>query len=689
MAVTRRTFRSVYSQGFLRAAVCVPHLRVAEPAYNAERTLALAEGVSRLGAGLAVFPELGLSGYSNQDLFHQAPLLEATERALARVVEASAALAPVLVVGAPLAFAGRLYNCAVVVHRGRVLGVAPKTYLPNYREFYEARHFSPASAAVADRAPVLGGEVPFGNDLVFEASTLAGFSLHAEVCEDLWVPVPPSSLAALAGASVLVNLSASNITIAKAEFRRLLCGSQSGRCVAAYLYAAAGAGESTTDLAWDGHGMIWENGALLAETNRFSADEQAILADLDLERLTLERMRMTSYGEGIREHRAALSRLRRIRFEFQVPLIEDGLLRRVERFPYVPHEAALREERCSEVYHIQVGGLAQRLQASGIEKVVVGVSGGLDSTQALTVAALTMDRLGLPRANVLAYTLPGFATSERTRGNAWKLMRALGATAAEIDVRPAATRMLADLGHPAARGEPVHDRTFENVQAGGRTALLFRLANFHDALVVGTGDLSELALGWTTYGVGDHMSHYNPNSSVPKTLIRHLILWEAQSGRVDAATAEVLRSIAATVISPELVPGSAGESDGPAQRTEDVVGPYELQDFHLYYVSRFGLRPSRVAFLAHHAWGDSKRGVWPDAVPKAERREYDLPEIKRWLRVFLQRFFQASQFKRSALPDGPKVGSGGSLSPRSDWRAPSDASAEVWLAELEENVPEG
>ena len=688
MAVTRESFHSIYAQGFLRVAVCVPHVKVADPAFNAERTLALAEGVSRLGAGVAVFPELGLSGYSNQDLFHQAALLEAAEAALLRLVEASAALSPVLVVGAPLAFSGRLFNCAVIVHRGRVLGVVPKTYLPNYREFYEARHFAPASAATWDHVTLAGREVPFGNDLVFEATTLPGFALHAEVCEDVWVPVPPSSLAALAGATVLCNLSASNVTIAKADYRRLLCGSQSGRCVAAYLYAAAGSGESTTDLAWDGHGMIWENAVLLSETERFARSERVIVDDVDLERLALERLRLTSYNDQARELREPLGRVRRIPFEFQVPLVEDGLVRRVDRFPYVPQEAGRLDERCGEVYHIQVQGLAQRLRATGIERLVVGVSGGLDSTQAVTVAALTMDRLGLPRTHVLGYTLPGFATSERTLANAWRLMKALGVTGEEIDIRPAARQMLADLGHPAARGEPLYDLTYENVQAGERTSHLFRLANHHRALVVGTGDLSELALGFTTYGVGDHMSHYNVNASVPKTLIRHLIRWEAAGGRVDVETAQVLRSIADTPISPELVPAGPGAHAEPAQRTEEVVGPFELQDFHLYYTSRFGFRPSRVAFLALHAWGDRGRGAWPDSIAEGERREYDLPAIKRWLAVFLDRFFRTSQFKRSALPDGPKVGSGGSLSPRSDWRAPSDASAQTWLAELEENVPE-
>ncbi len=689
MAATRETFHSLYAQGFLRVAVCVPKVAVADPAVNAERTLELAERASQLGAAVALFPELGLSAYSNQDLFHQQALLEASEAALGRLIEASRSLSPVLVLGAPLVVEGKVFNCAAVVYHGQLLGVVPKTYLPNYREFYEARHFAPASAAVAKTSVLLGREVPFGNDLLFTAANFSGFVLHAEICEDLWLPLPPSSFAALAGATVLCNLSASNVTVAKADYRRLLCASQSGRCAAAYLYAAAGAGESTTDLAWDGHAMIWENATLLAESERFAPSEQVLVADLDLERLAAERLRLTSFHEAAREHGPALSAFRRVPFAFAAPAAEEGLLRRVDRFPYVPAEAERLDERCQEVYSIQVHGLAQRLTATGIEKLVVGVSGGLDSTQALIVAAQTMDRLGLPRTNVLGYTLPGFGTSEDTRANAWRLMRALGVTAGEIDIRPSCLQMLADLGHPAAQGEPVYDLTFENVQAGERTSHLFRLANFHRGLVVGTGDLSELALGWTTYGVGDQMAHYNVNASVPKTLVRHLLRWEAASGRVDPETAEVLRAIVDTVISPELVPpGEGPDGKSRVQRTEDSVGPYELQDFHLYYVSRYGFRPSRVAFLAYQAWGDRERGLWPSSIPDPERGEHDLAAIKRWLRVFLERFFGQSQFKRSAMPDGPKVGSGGSLSPRSDWRAPSDSGAETWLAELEANVPD-
>jgi NAD+ synthase (glutamine-hydrolysing) len=686
-------FDSPYSHGFVRVAVCIPRVKVAEPAFNARRTLELAARATREGAAVCLFPELGLSAYSNQDLFHQDALLDGVLAGLHEVVEASADLPGLWVVGAPLRFEGRLYNCGVVVHDGAVAGVVPKSHLPNYREFYEKRHFAPAAAfAVSGPADgtvaLLGRQVPFGADLVFPVLNVPELSLGVEICEDLWAPLPPSTAQALAGATVLCNLSASNVTIAKADYRRLLCAAQSGRTVSAYLYSAAGAGESTTDLAWDGHGMVYENAELLAESERFADGDQLVVADIDLDRLTQERMRWSAFSEPPAD---GLRPVRRVEIAIRLPELAEGdpLRRRVARFPYVPADPRRRDERCHEVYEIQVQGLAQRLRASGIDKPVIGVSGGLDSTQALLVAVQAVERLGLPRANVLAYTLPGFATSEHTYDNAWALMRALGVSAAEIDIRPAARQMLADLDHPAAHGEAVYDRTYENVQAGARTSQLFRLANHHGGLVVGTGDLSELALGWSTYGVGDQMSHYAVNASVPKTLIRHLIRWQAErmAAGGDGALAEVLRSIVATAVSPELVP--AGDSEElsrgePVQRTEDVIGPFDLQDFHLYYLSRYGYRPSKVAYLALKAWGDPARGDWPEGIPEEERHAYDLATIRRWLEVFLRRFFATSQFKRSALPDGPKVGSGGSLSPRSDWRAPSDASAEVWLRELEE-----
>ncbi|MBO0727567.1 MAG: NAD(+) synthase, partial [Blastocatellia bacterium] len=508
-----------------------------------------------------------------------------------------------------------------------------------------------------------------------------------EICEDLWAPIPPSSYAAMAGATVLANLSASNITIGKAEYRRLLCASQSGRCVASYLYSAAGPGESTTDLAWDGHAIIYENNDLLAESDRFSSEEQIIVADIDLERLAQDRMRMTSFNDAAGRYAERARRMRRIGFQFQIPEGEISLTRRVERFPYVPSDPAARDARCFEAYNIQAHGLMKRLQSAGIERVVIGVSGGLDSTQALIVAAKAMDRLGLPRRNILGYTMPGFATSDTTLANARGLMRALGVTASEIDIKPSCLQMLRDIGHPFARGEQVYDVTFENAQAGERTSHLFRLANLHNAMVIGTSDLSELALGWTTYGVGDHMSHYNVNASVPKTLIQHLIRWVIATGQFDRKTNTVLRSILGTEISPELIPDDANQ-EGPGQSTEEKIGPYELQDFNLYYISRFGFRPSKVAFLGHSAWGDKALGDWPDVLPVEKRNQYDLAAIKKWLEVFLHRFFKTSQFKRSCLPNGPKVGSGGSLSPRSDWRAPSDSEDVVWLDELRRNTPD-
>lgn len=692
-------FRSIYTHGFIRVAVCVPKMRVTNPAYNAEQTLALAQQAADQHAVVALFPELGIAGYTNDDLFHQDALLERVRDAVATVVEASGELAPALLIGAPLRFESKLFNCAVVIHAGRVLGIVPKSYLPNYREFYEERYFAAAREAIQREVRFLGQSVPFGNDLIFSATNLPDFKLHVEICEDVWTPLPPSSFAALAGATVLANLSASNITVGKADYRRDLCRSQSAKCLAAYLYSAAGFGESTTDLAWDGHAIVAENGEILSESDRFAQDEQIITADIDLERLAQDRMRMNSFNDTVADHRERLRSFRSVPFEFAIPAGDIPLQRRVERFPYVPNDAARLDERCYEAYNIQVHGLMKRLAATSIRKVVIGVSGGLDSTHALIVAAKTMDRLGLPRTNILAYTMPGFATSTTTRGNAHRLMAALGVTAREIDIRPSAMQMLRDIGHPFAEEEPVYDVTFENVQAGERTSHLFRLANFHNALVLGTGDLSELALGWATYGVGDQMSHYNVNASVPKTLIQQLIRWVAATDQFSAETNAILLSILNTEISPELVPAAevgavalrltaSSSSETPAQSTEEKIGPYELQDFNLYYLSRFGFRPSKIAFLSYHAWADKSRGDWPDLLPLEKRHEYDLATIKKWLETFLFRFFQTSQFKRSALPNGPKVGSGGSLSPRGDWRAPSDSEATVWLEELRKHVPD-
>ena len=688
----KRPFGSLYSHGFIRVAAGMPLVQIAEPSVNAERTVALARRASDEQAALVVFPELGLSGYSIEDLFHQQALHASVVDALEVVIAASAELAPVIVVGAPLRAEGGLFNTAVVIHRGRVLGVVPKSYLPEYREFYEKRHFRASRDVVGDELVLLGESAPFGSRLLFPCADLPDFVLHVEICEDLWAPIPASTYGALAGATVLANLSDSNVTIAKADYRRLLCASQSARTISAQVFASAGVGESTTDLAWDGQAMIYENGEQLAESERFADEPQLILADVNLDRIVSDRSTTSSFGDSVHDHRRALARFRRVDFELGLAggdgVAPIALRREIERFPYVPADPSSRSERCEEVYSIQVQGLETRLRATGIERVVIGVSGGLDSTHALIVAARALDRLGLPRENVLAYTMPGFATSQLTLTNALALMDALGVSGSELDIRPAATQMLRDLGHPAADGEPQYDITYENVQAGERTSHLFRLANFHRALVVGTGDLSELALGWSTYGVGDQMSHYNVNASVPKTLIQFLLRWAIDTGQYSAAAGAVLQSVLETEISPELVPHQDPDADRPGADSESIVGPYELQDFFLYYVLRFGYRPSKVAFLAQHAWGDRERGRWPDLIPQERRNEYTLAEIKHWLGVFLERFFHTSQFKRSALPNAPKVGSGGSLSPRGDWRAPSDSTAEVWLAELREGVPD-
>jgi NAD+ synthase (glutamine-hydrolysing) len=670
-------FDSIYAHGFVRVAACTPWVAVADVAANLRATLELARRASAEGVALAVFPEIGLSAYSIEDLLAQDALLDAVERAAGEVVRASEELDTVLVFGAPLRAEGKLFNCALVAYRGRLLGVVPKSYLPNYREFYEKRHFAAAGDAVRTTVRVAGHDAPFGNDLTFAPAELPDFVLHVEICEDLWAPIPPSTYAALGGATVLANLSASNATIGKAAYRRLLCESQSAKCVAAYVYSAAGFGESTTDLAWDGHAIVCENGELLAESQRFSSAASLTMADLDLDRLRQERMRLTSFTDCVTAHRDRATALRRIEFTFDVPARKLPLARDVARFPFVPADPATLDERCFDAFNIQVQGLTQRLRAANIERVVIGVSGGLDSTHALLICAQTMDRLGLPRGNVLAYALPGFGTTAAAHDRGQRLMKGLGVSAAEIDIRPAARQMLADIGHPYARGVELYDVTFENVQAGERTSHLFRLANLHGALVVGTSDLSELALGYTTYGVGDQMAHYDANASVPKTLIQHLLRWATAAGRVDAPVAAVLREIVEAEFSPELIP-----AEGGVQRAEETVGPYELQDFSLYYATRFGFRPSKIAFLAERAWSDRRRGVWPQTIPVARRREYDLAAIKRWLEVFIVRFFALSQFKRSAMPNAPKVGSGGSLSPRSDWRAPSDASAAVWLEEL-------
>ena len=670
--------RSLYDHGFVRVAACTSAGRVGDPQANAEAILASWQACHEDGAALAVFPELALSSYAIDDLLMQDALLDAVAAASDRLVEASRGLRPLLLVGAPVFWRHRRSTiapwrsatavCSASCPRSTCRTIASSTSIGSSPPARLCRVGPPGSVRTRR---------PSASNLLFEASDLPGFVVHAEICEDLWVPAPPSSLGALAGATVLANLSASNITVGKAETRHLLTRSQSARCLAAYVYAAAGTGESTTDLAWDGQVTIDENGVNLATSERFPRGAQHVVADVDLDLLRQERLRQGTFDDNAGFLGGA--EFRRVPFAVDPPAGAIPLRRRVERFPFVPADPARLGQDCFEAYGIQVSGLEQRLGAIGVKRVVIGVSGGLDSTQALIVAARAFDRLALPRKDILAYTLPGFATGDDTKANAHALMAALGVTASEIDIRPAARQMLGDMAHPFAAGEKVYDVTFENVQAGLRTDYLFRLANQHAAIVLGTGDLSELALGWCTYGVGDQMSHYNVNGGVPKTLIQHLIRWVADTGLFSRETGDVLRRILATEISPELVPVEHG---APPQSTQETIGPYELQDFALYYVLRYGFRPSKIAFLAEHAWGDVEAGAWPAGFPPERRRAYDAAAIRRWLELFVRRFFGFSQFKRSAMPNGPKVVAGGSLSPRGDWRAPSDGTATAWLAEL-------
>ncbi|WP_292836286.1 NAD(+) synthase [Microbacterium sp.] len=684
-------FENPYRHGFGRIAACTIPVAIADPVANAAAVLTAARDADAAGAAVAVFPELCLTGYAIDDLVMQDVVLDAVLAAIAEIAAASADLHPLIVIGAPLQIGSRLYNCAVVIHRGAVLGVAPKTHLPTYREFYERRWY--ASGADAPASVMLAGaEVPVGTDLLFEATDVPGLVVHAEVCEDLWVPVPPSSSAALAGATVLLNLSGSPITVARAEDRRILVQSQSLRCLAAYAYAAAGDGESTNDVSWDGQTMIYEGGTLLAETERFPDGARTAYADVDLDRLRQDRLRQGTFDDNRAqpwEHH------RRITFAVEPPASTTGLRRHLDRFPFVPDDAARLDQDCYEAFNIQVSGLEQRMRAIGSPKPVIGVSGGLDSTHALLVVARAMDRMGRPRSDILAYTMPGFATSDHTRSNAIALAESLGASIETIDIRPMANELLAGIAHPYADGEPVYDVTFENVQAGARTDFLFRLANQNGGFVVGTSDLSELALGWATYGVGDQMSHYAVNAGVPKTLIQHLIRWVISHSATSAAAGTggamvltdeakaVLQSVLDTEISPELVP--AGQ-DGKTQSTEDAIGPYALHDFTLFHVLRYGMRPSKIVFLAERAWTDPDAGAWPPGFPSADRYAYDREEIVRWMRVFLRRFLGFAQFKRTAIPNGPKVLPAGSLSPRGDWRAPSDGNPRVWLAELDASL---
>ena len=678
-------FRSLYQQGFARVATCTVPVTLADPLQNVAKVLEVVSKCEEEGVILCIFQELVLTGYSLEDLFHQESLLNAVKLALKNLAAATEKYRSLVVVGAPLVYRDALYNCAVIVHRGRILGIVPKTYLPGYREFYEPRYFA-SGETIRGQNLYLGGEnVPFGVDLLFEAHDIPGFCLGVELCEDIWVPIPPSAIMAMAGATVLANLSASNSTIGKAETRSMLCCSHSARCIAAYLYAAAGEGESSTDLAWDGQTAIFENGQLLAQSDPFPTGSQALIADIDITLLRQERLRRGVFNACAKKERVEENQTwRRIGVHID-PCQEDlGLRRPLSRFPFMATRRDRLEAECSEAFSIQVSALKQRLVTCGARSMVIGVSGGLDSTLALLVAVRTADVLGWSRQAVLGYTMPGFGTTETTKTNATALMEELGVSANVLDICSTAEVMLREMRHPFALGKAVYDITFENVQAGLRTDFLFRLANYHNGIVIGTGDLSELALGWCTYGVGDQMSHYSVNAGLPKTFIQSLVRWCSAGDYFTQPVRERLKNVLQTEISPELLP--VGENG--SQRTEDIIGPYALHDFTLYYVLRYGFSPTRIAFMAEQAWHDVHKGEWCYGFPLHERRAYTLAEIRHWLKIFLQRFFTNSQFKRSALPNAPKVMSAGSLSPRGDWRVPSDSQARLWLEDLENHVPQ-
>lgn len=636
--------------GFLKVAAAVPHVRVADCDYNTERMAAMAEEAARRGVEIVAFPELSVTAYTCGDLLLQPTLLDAADTALERLVRATRKLPLTLIAGVPLRHGSTLYNCAVVFTQGRVLGVVPKTHIPDYGEFYENRWFASGAGISEEHIVVAGHEADFGADLTFEIN---GTEFGIEICEDLWTAMPPSSQLALNGAKVIFNLSASPEAVGKHAYLRQLVAQQSARAIAAYVYCSAGFGESSTDLVFAGNGIIAENGAVLRESARFSPDEQLVVADVDIERLEFERRRNTSFraNEGATENTV---------IEMEIPEGLRGVVldRDIDPMPFVPKDETDRSERCEEIFQIQSHGLAQRLTHTRAEKAVVGISGGLDSTLALLVTVRTFDKLRLDRSGIIGITMPGFGTTDRTYNNALCLMRGLGVTIREIPIRDACLQHFRDIGlDPADRSA-----AYENAQARERTQILMDIANMESGLVVGTGDLSELALGWATYN-GDQMSMYGVNASVPKTLVRHLVKWAAHTEK-DAATRAALLDIIDTPVSPELLPADA---EGKiAQKTEDLVGPYELHDFFLYNFLRAGYGPAKILLLAEQAFDGS----------------YDRATILRWLSVFFRRFF-TQQFKRSAMPDGPKVGSV-ALSPRGDWRMPSDASAAAWLRELDE-----
>lgn len=638
--------------GFVRVAAAVPRIRVADCGFNTQNIIKMLEQADGSGVQIVAFPELSVTAYTCGDLFHQHTLVKGAEEHLEMIAEATIKTDVTAIIGMPLRAENQLFNCAVVVSRGKILGAVPKSYIPNYKEFYEERWFASGLGIKGSSAVICGQSVPFGTDLLFEAEGQPDICFGIEICEDLWVPVPPSCWQSLSGATLLFNLSASNDLIGKYEYRKELIKQQSGKCIAGYVYTSSGIDESTTDVVFGGHSIIAENGGIKAESKRFLRDEQLVVSDIDVQWLSNDRLKNTSFMAG-----TPAAAFRKVPFQLKQTDDAESLARYIDAHPFVPSNPKARDRRCEEIFDIQTSGLAKRLSHTGMKTAVIGISGGLDSTLALLVTAKTFDLLGISRSNILAVTMPGFGTTDITYTNALQLMKSMEVTIKEINIKDSCLQHFKDIGHDPA----IHDVTYENVQARERTQILMDLANKMGGLVIGTGDLSELALGWCTYN-GDHMSMYAVNCSIPKTLVKYLVQWVADN-IVDESTREVLLKVLDTPISPELLPPDPnGEI---CQKTEDIVGPYELHDFFLYHMVRYGASPSKILFLAKQAFA----GVYDDCT------------IIKWLKSFYRRFF-SQQFKRSCLPDGPKVGTI-SLSPRGDWRMPSDASAKLWLDELE------
>ena len=650
------------NHGFVRVATAVPKMKVGDIDYNIEQILDFAKKAEQKGSSVTVFPELAITGYTLGDLFHQRLLIKKVEEALGQIAKESKNIKSILLVGLPLSFEGKLFNTAAIINNGKILGIVPKTYIPNYKEFYEERWFASAYDLNSKEIEILGYKIPIGTDLLFRAKKHPGVTLGVEICEDLWVPLPPSSFQAIQGATIIANLSASNDLIGKADYRKNLVSQQSARGVCGYIYTSCGVHESTTDVVFGGHAIIAENGSILKESKRFQLDGELIVSEIDTEHLLTDRERTSSFGGSVDP--SVKKDFRFIDFELATPPL-NNLNRYIDPSPFVPSNPSEKDKRAEEIFSIQTIGLAKRINQANIKKIVLGLSGGLDSTLAILVAVKTFKLLNLPLKDIYAYTMPGFATTKRTKSNAIKLAEALGVTIEQIDITKGASGHLKEIGHDGK----TQDLTFQNVQARYRTLILMDKANLIKGLVLGTGDLSEIALGWNTF-TGDQISHYNVNASIPKTLVKHLVKWVSEQDDFKIA-GKVLQDIVNTPISPELVnhslskKGGAGEKgDKITQKTEDLIGPYELHDFFLYHFIRWSSKPAKILFLAN----------------KVFEGKYKPEFIKKWLTVFITRFFK-NQWKRSVMPDGPKVGSV-ALSPRGDWRMPSDAEAKLWLDDL-------